>query len=157
MVRTLTLCLLLLLAPAPARANDTKPEAKPKLTADCCCADIEGIYHVQGDNYGGVLKVRKLGDAYYLEWFLSADDPGDGKTINLSYTMSGVGMRQGMKLHVGWTMPGKGEPVRGVSVYDFAEVGGVLQASGKAMSLPGGGAKEKILRLRRFTAKAEVE
>jgi hypothetical protein len=133
MARRILLVLPVLLC--VAAANRPEPQVakiKPeRMATDADSSDISGYYtckgkEASGKTYSGIAVITKQREVYVVQWMIGA-----------GAAFTGLGVRQGPTLAVGWAIPGdKGAMVRGTNVYKI-ESGPRLV--GRWASIPGPG------------------
>jgi hypothetical protein len=128
--RILLVVVALLFVTAANRPEPRAAKIKPERIADDDI-DITGYYTCKGKeaggkNYSGIAVITKQREVYVVQWMIGA-----------GAAFTGLGVRQGTTLAVGWAIPGdKGAMVRGTNVYKI-EPGPRLV--GRWASIPGPG------------------
>lgn len=117
-----------------------------KLKLEPLAGDLSGFYSVAGsDNgkkYAGVCQLEKHGDIYVVQWSIRGN------------SFTGVGVRSGDTLAVGWATPTQGGVSRGVNVY---RIESSKKLVGRWSALPGNGlvATETLSWLKELSADEE--
>jgi hypothetical protein len=131
MARRLLLVVLILFVVAANRPDPPAAKIKPERISTHDEADISGYYtckgkEASGKSYSGIAVITKQREVYVVQWMIGA-----------GAAFTGLGVRQGPTLAVGWAIPGdKGAVVRGTNIYKI-EPGPRLV--GRWASIPGPG------------------
>jgi len=131
MARRILLVVVVLFIVAANRPEPRVAKIKPERISADDDSDISGYYtckgkEASGKTYSGIAVVTKQREVYVIQWMIGA-----------GAAFTGLGVRQGPTLAVGWAIPGdKGAMVRGTNVYKV-EPGPRLV--GRWASIPGPG------------------
>jgi hypothetical protein len=131
MARRILLVLLVLFVVAANRPEPPVAKIKPERISSAEDSDISGYYtckgkEASGKTYSGIAVITKQREVYVIQWMIGA-----------GAAFTGLGVRQGGTLAIGWAIPGdKGAMVRGTNLYKI-EPGPRLV--GRWASIPGPG------------------